>query len=298
MTHRRFLVAAVVFAACAVALAGLSAGAGPATAATTQVVVLGADLTSAQRQEMLSTFGVKESDVRVLEVTNAQERQYLQGIVPDAQIGTHAISSVYVRPTKTGAGLKVQTKNITYVTAETYANALVTAGVKDADIYAAAPVPVSGTAALTGVFLAFESATGTTMSDQQKQVATEELAVTAKTGQDVGDPAKVAALVKQVKEEMAKQGLTDPAAIRALLINVSAQLGITLTTTQIDQLTQMLVQVSKLNLDFGSIQQQLTHFSDQIGAVTKQAQGFFASIRAAAQSVVDFFSNAWNSLFG
>jgi uncharacterized protein YpuA (DUF1002 family) len=258
-------------AVCALVLAWLSVGIGVAAAATTRVVVLGADLTAAQRQEMFSTFGVKESDVRVLEVTNAQE---------------------------TGAGLKVQTKNITYVTAETYANALVTAGVKDADIYAAAPVPVSGTAALTGVFLAFESATGTTMSDQQKQVATEELAVTAQTGQQVGDPAKVAALVKQVKEEMAKQGLTDPAAIKALIISVSAQLGITLTTMQIDQLTQMLVQVSKLNLDFGSIQQQLTHFSDQIGAVTQQAQGFFASIRAAAQSVVDFFSNAWSSLFG
>ena len=159
-------------------------------------------------------------------------------------------------------------------------------------------MPVSGTAALTGIFLAFESATGTTMSSEQKQVATEELAATAKTGQEVGDPAKVAELVKLVKEEIVKQGLTDPAAIRALVVSVSAQLGLTLTATQIDQLTQVLVQVSKLSLDLGSVQQQLTHFSDQIGAVTQQARGFFGSIRAAAQSVVDFFSNAWNSLFG
>jgi uncharacterized protein YpuA (DUF1002 family) len=295
---RRLRLLAAGLAALAVVLAGLGASVAAAAAATSQVVVLGADLTASQRQQMLSTFGVKESDVRVLEVTNAQERQYLQGIVPDAQIGTRAISSVYVRPTKAGSGLKVQTKNITYVTAETYANALVTAGVKDADVYAAAPVPVSGTAALTGIFTAFESATGTTVPDQQKKVATEELAVTAKTGQEVGDPAKVAALVKQVKEEMVKQGLTDPAAIKALILSVSAQLGIKLTTSQVDQLTQVLVQVSKLNLDIGSIQQQLAHFSDRIGAISQQAHGLFGRLRAAVQSVADFFSNAWSSIFG
>ena len=295
---KRLRLLAAGLAASAVVLAGLGAGVATAAAATSQVVVLGADLTASQRQQMLSTFGVKESDVRVLEVTNAQERQYLQGVVPDAQIGTRSISSVYVRPTKTGSGLKVQTKNITYVTAETYANALVTAGVKDADVYAAAPVPVSGTAALTGIFTAFESATGTTVSDQQKKVATEELAVTAKTGQEVGDPAKVAALVKQVKEEMVKQGLTDPAAIKALILSVSAQLGIKLTASQVDQLTQVLVQVSKLNLDIGSIQQQLAHFSDRIGAISQQAHGFFGRIRAAIQSVADFFSKAWSSIFG
>jgi uncharacterized protein YpuA (DUF1002 family) len=298
MKRKAILVVFASVVVCAVVLGWLWVGIGLAAAATTKVVTLGADLTAAQRQQMFSTFGVKESDVRVLQVTNAQEREYLQGLVPDAQLGTHALSSVFVRPTKTGAGLKVQTKNITYVTAETYANALVTAGVKDADIYAAAPIPVSGTAALTGIFLAFESATGKTVSAEQKQVATEELAATAKTGQEVGNPAKVAELVKRVKVEIAKQGLTDPAAIRALVVSVSAQLGLTLTAAQIDQLTQVLVQVSKLNLDLGSIQQQLTNFSDKIGAVSEQAHGFFGRIRAIVQSAVDFVTKTWSSIFG
>ncbi len=50
-----------------------------------------------------------------------------------------------------------------------YANALVTAGVENAEVDITAPFNVSGTAALTGVMKAFEKATGKQISTEAKK---------------------------------------------------------------------------------------------------------------------------------
>jgi uncharacterized protein YpuA (DUF1002 family) len=263
----------------------------PAVARPTSVVSLGADLSGSQRQQMLDLFGVSEDDVTILEVTNDEERDYLQGVISDAQIGTRAISSVFVRIKDDGSGVAVQTSNITYITEQTYANALVTAGIADADVFAAAPFPVSGTAALTGVFKAFEEATGDEIPEAAKEAATDELVVTAQVGDEVDDPAAVAELVKQAKEEIVRRGLDDPASIREVLIRISDELGLDLTDEQLDRLTELLMQVQKLGLSIESLQKQLEDFQTTIGATEEKVKGFWGSIKS-------FFSDLWESIFG
>jgi len=282
----------VLAALALLAVALLASLSGVARAAVDKVVVtLGADLDSSQQQQMLDLFGVDRDTTTVIEVTNAEERTYLEGAVPDAQLGTRAISSAYVHVKDDGSGIKVQTKHITYVTARTYANALATAGVKDAEVYAAAPFDVSGTAALTGVFKAFEEATGEPIPEASKEVATQELVDTAAVGEQVGNADAIAQLVEQVKLEIVKQGLKDPAAIREVVVRIAAELKITLTDAQIDQLVQMLVQVQSLNLDLGKLQQQMKDFQDKIGLTNEQAQGIWQSLRS-------FFTSIWASIFG
>ncbi|GAB4258805.1 MAG: DUF1002 domain-containing protein [Thermoleophilia bacterium] len=273
------------------AVALLLAAAGPAAAAAKEVVTLGADLTAAQRQQMLDLFGVDRDAVTVLEVTNAEEREYLQGAVPAEQIGTRAISSVYVRIKDDGSGIRVQTKDITYVTEQTYANALVTAGVADADVYAAAPFPVSGTAALTGIFKAFEEATGRQIPEEAKKVATEELVDTARVGEEVGDKSGVAELVKQAKEEIVRRGLTDEKSIREVLVRIAAELEIDLTDEQIDQLVKVLVKIQDLHLDVNTIQKQLKDFQTRIGISDEEAKSIW-------ESIVSLFRKIWDAIFG
>lgn len=273
------------------AVALLLAAAGPAAAAAKEVVTLGADLTAAQRQQMLDLFGADRDAVTVLEVTNAEEREYLQGAVPAEQIGTRAISSVYVRIKDDGSGIRVQTKDITYVTEQTYANALVTAGVADADVYAAAPFPVSGTAALTGIFKAFEEATGRQIPEEAKKVATEELVDTARVGEEVGDKSGVAELVKQAKEEIVRRGLTDEKSIREVLVRIAAELKIDLTDQQIDQLVKVLVKIQDLHLDVNTIQKQLKDFQTRIGISDEEAKSIW-------ESIVSLFRKIWDAIFG
>jgi uncharacterized protein YpuA (DUF1002 family) len=264
---------------------------GTVHAAGERIIILGADLSAAQRGEMLTLFKVKEGEVPILTVTNAEEREYLTGVVPSAQIGTRAISSVFVRVKNDGSGINVQTKNITYVTERAYANALVTAGISGADIFAAAPFPVSGTAALTGVFKAFEQVTGEPIPEDAKQVATEELVETSEIGEQVGDPGKVAELVRLAKEEVVRRGLDDPAAIRMVVMEISVRLGLDLTEAQIDRLVELLRKVGGLNLDIETIQKQLKDFQDSIGLTDEQARSIWKAIS-------DFFVSIWRAIFG
>jgi len=285
-------VAIVVVVAAVLAVVQPAPLSGVARAAVdTVVVTLGADLSSSRQQQMLDLFGVDRDATKVITVTNAEERQYLEGAVPDEQLGTRAISSAYVHVKDDGSGINVQTKHITFVTARTYANALATAGVEDADVYAAAPFDVSGTAALTGVFKAFEAATGEPIPEAAKEVATQELVDTATVGEQVGNADAIAKLVEQVKLEIVKQGLDDPVAIRAVVVRIAAELKVTLTDAQIDQLVRMLVQVQSLDLDLGRLQQQMKDFQDTIGLTNEQAQGIWESLKS-------FFTNLWASIFG
>ena len=132
------------------------------------------------------------------------------GFVPPEVIGDRAISSASVEILSPGSGIQVETKNITWVTSAMYTNALVTARVKDARVIAAAPYPVSGTAALTGILKGFEEATGRKLDEQAKRIANEELVRMGDLGQELGSKEKAAQLIMGIKEEVIRNNVTNP----------------------------------------------------------------------------------------
>lgn len=218
-------------------------------AAYSRVITFGADLNRAQRSVLAAEFGVNlaRSDVAVVDVTNAEERKYLQGLVPDDVIGYRAISSAMVEMLPAGRGITVESRNINWVTTDMYANALVTAGVKDARVKVAAPFPVSGTAALTGIFRAVEHATGKSLGDRPKRVASEELVRTGNLGREIGKE-KATRLIMLVKERVVAERVRDPERIRQIIINVAGDLNINLNNRQIDEITALMQKISGLNL--------------------------------------------------
>ena len=77
------------------------------------VVSFGADISTAQQDQLLKIFGVTRDQVEIIEVTNQDERNLLQGVATEQQIGTRAISSAYVGLLDEGSGIQVETHNIT-----------------------------------------------------------------------------------------------------------------------------------------------------------------------------------------
>lgn len=142
--------------------------------------VIGADLNEDQVAAVYQAFGVERGSCIEMKVTNAEERQYLEGYVDSSLIGTRSISSVYVQLLSDGSGMDVTTSNITWCTPEMYISALATAGITDAKVVVAAPFEVSGTAALTGVYKAYEDMTGKKLDDVAKLVSTQELTITGR----------------------------------------------------------------------------------------------------------------------
>jgi uncharacterized protein YpuA (DUF1002 family) len=245
-----------------------------------RVVSLGANLSEQQRKQILNLFDVREDEVKIIEVTNQEERAYLEGKISEEVIGKRAFSSAYVELLDDDEGISVETHNINWVTKEMYANAMVTAGVENARVIAAAPFEVSGTAALTGIMKAFEEATGEELSEEAKQAANDELVTTGKLGDDIGKD-KAASLIQEIKERIIREKITDPEQIRQIIINIAAELNINITQEHIDQLAALMERISKLDLSVDKISKQLENINkglEKVRETIEQNKGLFQQI--------------------
>ena len=186
-----------------------------------QCVTMGADLTAAQRKAVYADFGIPMGSVRELEVTNAEEREYLEGIVPDKKIGTVALSCCFITVLEKGAGLSVKLHNINYCTEKMYVNALTTAGVTDARVIISAPYPVSGTGALTGIYKAYEVVTGNSLSRLAKEIGAEELVLTGDLSKHIGSN-EATQLISELKGILDQTKNMNDEEVRAEIQNIAA----------------------------------------------------------------------------
>lgn len=259
---------------------------------STDVVTLGKDLDTEQRDQMLEIFNVKKEDVVIIEVNNDEEREYLEGIASDAQLGTRTISSAYVEVLKKDSGIFVETYNISWVTKEMFQSALVTAGVKDAKIIAAAPFPVSGTGALTGILKAFEEATGEKISEEQKEVAIQEVYWTGELGEDIGQD-KASDLIRIVKEEIISKDIKNIEDIKNVIINIAGDLNINLSQDQINSISGLMDKINDLDLNTEEVKNQLKNIGKKLEDVVKNNE----EVRTLLQRILDAIKEFFNSVF-
>ena len=149
------------------------------------VVTLGENLNEEQRAAMYKYFGTSADKVRTIIVTHADEVKYMEGIATAEQIGATTNSCAYVEPTKSG-GIKVKTANLNFVTSAMIASTLTTAGMENCNVIAACPFEVSGTGALTGIMMAYETASGENLDEGKKEAAIEELITTGNLADTLG----------------------------------------------------------------------------------------------------------------
>ena len=232
----------IVLAVCLLA----SLGAVSAIDAGETRTVIGADLTDDQIKTVYKTFGIERGSVKELTVTNQDERQYLSGVISDAQIGTKAISCISIEVLAAGKGMTVNTSHITYCTSQMYISALATAGIMDAKISVAAPFDVSGTAALTGIYKAYEDITGTKLDETAKAVSSQELATTAELAQAIGDYDSVE-IVNELKLILNETKDMTDAELRAKIKEIAAEYNVTLTDDQMTQLVNLCRSLEKLD---------------------------------------------------
>ena len=256
--------------------------------------VIGADLTAEQVAQVYSAFGVQQGTVSQLLVTNAEERQYLEGYVDSSIIGSRSISCVYVELLGSGAGMNVTTSNITWCTPEMYIQALATAGITDARIIVAAPFEVSGTAALTGIYKAYEDMTGKKIDDIAKLVSTQELTITGELAQEIGSMDSTS-IVQDLKLMLSEtQNMTDDQ-IRQEIIQIAAQYNVSLTETQINQLISLCRSLEGLDADqLKSRVEEVQNTLNKVSTAKTQVVGFVQSVKKVVTSVQSFFERIKN----
>lgn len=260
--------------------------------------VIGADLDADEVAYVYDKFGISQGDVKELTVTNAEEREYLDGLVDDSLIGTKSISCVYIEALSEGEGLEVSVDNITWCTPDMYMNAMVTAGITDANVIIAAPFAVSGTAALTGIYKAYEDITGETLDEVAKLVGTQELTITAELAEEIGS-ADSAAIVNELKLILDEtKDMTDDE-LREEIKRIAEEYNVTLNDSQIDSLISLCRSMEKLDIDalkdkVEEVQQYLKDIVKTHGEVKQFLSNVADTVTEFVNKVIDFFKN----LFG
>lgn len=250
---------------------------------------LGADLKSSEKAVVLELLGVKEDQLdhyKVVQITNQDEHDYLDAYLNKSIIGTRALSSVLIEKQQEGHGIKVVTKNISYCTEGMYQNALITAGVTDADVVVAGPFEITGTAALVGAMKAYEAMTGEDISEENKDAATEELVITGDIADSIDDSKKAEDFIAKIKDEIIDKGLKDDDSIEGVIDRTSNELQIKLTEEQKEQLRELMKKISNLDLNVEIIRKQASEIYNRI-----------KDLNIDTQSIFDRIMNIFNALF-
>ena len=208
-------------------------------------VVIGADLTEEQIGSVYEMLGLRRGEIPELVLTNAEEHAYLEQYVDSTLLGTRSISCVYLEMLPQGSGLDVQTFNISWYTPDMYRTALETAGITDAKLMIAAPFSVSGTAALAGVYKAYEDMTGQKLVEQAKEAGTQELTVVGDLAEEIGseESASIVGELKQILNETAE--MTDEE-IRLRISEIAKSYNVSLTDAQLQQLVDLCRTLEKI----------------------------------------------------
>lgn len=221
-------------------------------------LALGADLSDDQKNTVLSLMGIDPANLanyNVTYVTNAQEHQYLDSYVDSSKIGSKSWSSVVIVKRKKGNGLNISTNNITYCTVGMYKNALTTAGITDADIIVAGPKPISGTAALVGIFEAYEAMTGEAVQDNVVDAALNELVVTGELEASIQGltDQEVEEFIAYIKSLIAEKGLTDEKSINEAIDEACDKYGVTLSDDERQKIVDLLLKIISLGIDLSGL---------------------------------------------
>lgn len=259
------------------------------------VIALGADLSADQRATVLSLMGVTEEDLvnyTVIMITNADEHKYLDSYVDPAVIGTRALSSVMVTPAEAGHGVMVTTQNINYCTTGMYRNALLTAGVEDADIMVVGPSQISGTAGLIGAVKAYEQVSGEPISDETLDTAMNELVTTGELVTKSASDEEVEALIAYIKAKLAAGELETEDDIRKAIKEGEQKFGVSLDESEEQQIVDFMLKIKKLGLDPNVLLDQAADLYSKFGdeLLNKATDdGFLSGLGNIANSIADFF---------
>ena len=230
-------------------------------------IALGADLSSSELATVLSLMGITEEDLEnydVVYVTNEQEHEYLDSYISSSTIGTRALSSVLVMEAEEGAGITVDTYNISYCTSGMYENALATAGIEDAEVIVAGPFSISGTAALIGAIEAYSVMNGTEVSEDVIDGAVEEIVVTGELEESTGTTDEVEGMVAYLKEQIAENGSMTEEELTEAIEEAAEEFDVTLTDEDIESLLSLLQKLQSLDLDWDAIANQAQNLYNKL----------------------------------
>lgn len=256
------------------------------------IVVYGEALTEKQKEEVRDLLDVTDpTKVKEIIVTGKDLVNYIDG-----DEHSNMYSSAKITRKDPGEGLvinQVTPENITEVTDEMYANALLTAGVEDAVVDVVSPVKVTGHSALVGIYKAYDEGDGTALNKDRTEVANQELNLATNLAKKDGlDQDKVSELLTEIKKDIAEQNPATKEEIEKIIDEKLKTLEIQLSPEDRQLLVDLFNKMRDLNINFDNVKSQLETISGDIQKRIEEAVGD----KGFLESVSNFFKELINSI--
>ena len=257
--------------------------------------VIGEDLTNAQTREAYDVFGFPRGSVTELPMTEAEERQLLDGI-PEEQIGALACTCVYLRLRPEGSGSRITVSGSVRCSPEAYRAALDTAGVTDVELTVAAPVPVSGLAALPEACRAWEHLTGGTVDEDLRQMGLQELMAAAELAPTVGN-AEAVSLLEKIRAALDHTAGMSDEELSGQIRTLAEGYKVKLNDTQVQMLVDLCRRAEKLSDnqvtdridDLKDTVEKIEEFSEKKEEIKENVSGFAGKLKRFFENAADFF---------
>lgn len=259
-------------------------------------VVYGDALSESQQEEVRRLLGVTDRNtVQEYTVTAADLVEYIGG-----DPSSNMYSSAKITRKNDGHGIVVQivtADNITQVTNDMYANAMLTAGVENADVKVVSPVRVSGHSALTGIYKAF-NVDGESLDQDRMEVANEELELATDLAEleDV-DQESVTELLTQIKQKIAEQNPVSREEVEQIVREQLDNLNIELSPADIERLANLFDKMRSINIDFSQVSNQLQDIAKSIQNKLDEITGdtgFWEAVKSFFKSMIDGIRNLFS----
>ncbi|MFA9556831.1 DUF1002 domain-containing protein [Evansella sp. AB-rgal1] len=262
------------------------------------VLVLGEALSEAQRNQVRESLNATNADQVEEYIVTGQDLQNFIGGNPNSNM----YSSAKVTHKDAGHGVVVEVvtpENITQVTREMYANALLTAGVENALVEVASPLRVTGHSALVGIYKAF-NVDGESLDQDRMEVANQELNVVTELAEEEGISAdEVTELLTEIKKAISELDPATREEIEQIINDQLERLNLQLTQEHRDMLVDLFDRMRNLNIDFGQVTQQLESIvgdlRERLGGITNaDTEGLWNGIKNFFQSIASWFSGLFD----
>lgn len=262
------------------------------------IVVYGANLSDSEKAMVREVLRVdEEPEVDEITVSSQDLVKYIKNGNPNARM----YSSAKITREEEGKGLTVSIvtpENITEVTSEMYANAMLTAGLEDATIEVVAPKPVTGHSALVGIYKAYEVKTGETLDVERTDVANDELQVATELADNANiTDDQVAQLLTEIKKQIAEQKPASKEEVEQIVKDQLAKLNIELSEEDRQMLIDLMDRIRKLDIDFSKWKDQLSDLSSTIEENLQflKDEGFWEKVKNFFNKLIDIISSWFSS---
>ncbi|PIC71588.1 DUF1002 domain-containing protein [Sporosarcina sp. P17b] len=259
------------------------------------IVVYGANLSDDEKASVKESLKVaEEAEVEELSVDGNDLIKYIPGGDRNARM----YSSAKITRQEEGEGIVINIvtpDNITQVTTDMYATAMLTAGIEDAVVEVAAPKKVTGHSALVGIYKAYE-VSGEVLDTERTDVANDELSLATKLSEKAGvDQDEVAKLLTEIKKQISEQKPATKEDVEQIVQDQLKKFNIELNDADRQLLIDLMDRISKLDIDFTKLNEQLSDMAlkikDKLGDIDpsfwEKVKEFF---RNMADSLKSLFS--------